>query len=98
MTELWEVLVPTIRKNGKPYHTRFHKLWDAKVKEITGGLTIMPVVKGYWKDTPQERMIPVRIACTREQMNVIGPMTREFYEQEEVLAYKISTEVVFYGG
>lgn len=97
MTQLWEILVPTIHPaTGKPIRTRYHRVWDTKVKAITGGLTIMPVAKGYWKDTPQERMIPVRIVGTREQMNEIGPMTCRYYGQEEVLAYKVSTEVVFY--
>jgi len=47
VTELWEVLVPTVRRvGGRPYRTRFHRVWDAKVRALTGGLTILTPVKG----------------------------------------------------
>ena len=42
----------------------------------------------------QERMIPVRIACTRPQIEKIVDMTMEYYEQLAVLAYKLSDEVI----
>jgi hypothetical protein len=48
--ELWEVLVPTETGDGrggkKPIHTRYHKVWDAKVRAITGGLTVLTPAKG----------------------------------------------------
>ena len=94
---LWEILVPTMRNDGRPIRTRFHKVWDTKVREISGGLTIMPVAKGQWlfKDELfQERMIPVRIIATRIQMDVIIDMTLNYYEQLAVLAYKVSEEVI----
>lgn len=95
---MWEVLVPTIRNDGRPIKTRFHRVWDSKVRAITGGLTILPVNKGQWvSPTGQlflERMIPVRIACTRDQIFAIIDMTIVYYEQEAVLAYLISEEVI----
>jgi hypothetical protein len=96
--QLWEILVPTLHQNGNPIRTRFHRVWDAKVYEITGGLTILTPAKGKW--VPQaggvieERMIPVRIACTREQIEKIVDMTIEYYDQQAVLAYRISEEVI----
>ena len=48
MKGMWEILVPTKSNAGKPYRTRYHRVWDAKVREISGGLTVMPVVKGQW--------------------------------------------------
>jgi hypothetical protein len=95
VTELWEFLVPTVRSNGKPYHTRYHRLWDAKVRAITGGLTIMGVAKGSWISPDgtlfSERMIPVRIACTKEQAELIGRLTLEHYpDQEAVMGFRIS--------
>jgi len=95
--ELWEILVPTVRNDGRPFHLRYHKIWDNKVREITHGLTIMPVTKGQWIDkgnTFVERMIPVRIACTREQIEQIIDFTIKYYEQIAVMAYKISEEVI----
>lgn len=46
MKGMWEILVPTKSNEGKPFRTRYHRVWDAKVREISGGLTILPVVKG----------------------------------------------------
>lgn len=96
--QLWEILVPTIRADGKPIRTRFHRVWDKKVREITKGLTIMPPSKGQWVSPSgklfTERMIPVRIACTRDQMDQIIDMTAAYYEQEAVMAFLISNEVL----
>lgn len=95
---MWELLVPTVRPSGKPFKTRFHKVWDKKVRQISKGLTIMPVSKGQWISPKDElfveRMIPVRIACTKVQIELIMGMTLVYYEQEAVLCYKISDEVL----
>lgn len=97
-TLMWEVLVPTVRNDGRYIKTRFHRVWDAKVRAITGGLTILPVNKGQWVSPAGElfieRMIPVRIACTRAQIEDIINMTLSYYEQHAVLAYVVSEEVI----
>jgi hypothetical protein len=96
--EMWEILVPTIRIDGRPIKKRFHKVWDDKVIEITGGLTVLTPAKGAWLcpegNLFEERMIPVRIACTRNQIEKIVSMTLEYYEQKAVLAYRVSDEVI----
>jgi hypothetical protein len=94
---LFEILVPTQRNNGRPIRTRCHRAWDARVRTITGGLTILAPTKGQWV-SPQgelfsERMIPVRIACTEEQIERIADMTARFYEQKAVLFYMVSDHV-----
>lgn len=98
MKGMWEILVPCKRNDGRPIHTRFHRVWDAKVREISGGLTILPVVKGQWLNGAvlyhNERMIPVRIIATREEIEKIIDMTLVYYDQEAVLAYKVADEVV----
>ncbi len=95
---VWEILVPTVMPNGRPIRTRRHRVWDAQVRQITGGLTIMPPVRGQWispeDELYQERMIPVRIACTRVQMDTIADMTAKFYSQLAIMYYHISSEVV----
>ena len=95
---MWEVLVPTVRNDGRYIKTRFHRVWDSKVRAITGGLTILPVNRGQWVSPSRklflERMIPVRIACKRSQLEEILNMTLKYYEQEAVLAYKVSEEVI----
>lgn len=98
--ELWEVLVPTVRNDGRPIRTRFHRVWDSKVREITGGLTIMAVARGQWVSDDGElfveRMIPVRIACTRDQIEQIVDVTLEYYDQIAVLAYRVADQVILH--
>lgn len=102
MKFLWEIMVPTISNDGKPFRTRYHRVWDKKVREIANGLTIMHPVRGQWisstGDLHSERNIPVRIACTREQIIQIMKLTKSYYFQEEVMAYKVSEEVIFLSG
>ena len=94
---IWEILVPTMTPKGRPIRTRQHRVWDEKVRTITGGLTVMPPVRGQWVSPDDklflERMIPVRIACTREQITEIAIMTMQFYDQQAVMYYRISSEV-----
>lgn len=97
-TFLWEILVPTQRNDGRPIRTRFHRVWDDKVRKITGGLTILAPARGQWVAPDgvlfKERMIPVRIACTRAQIEAIIDITLKYYEQLAVLAYRVSDEVI----
>lgn len=98
---LWELLVPTTRNDGRPIHTRFHRVWDNKVKDISGGLTILHPTIGYWVNegqTQKERMIPVRIMCSIEQFREILKITLKYYEQKSIIWYRLSTEVGFYNG
>jgi hypothetical protein len=96
--QLWEVLVPTVRrKTGKPYHTRFHQIWDKKVEEISGGMTLNVPAKGRWihkGERIEERMIPVRILCTPEEIDAIVNFTLVYYDQLAVMAYRISDKVI----
>lgn len=97
MINLWEILVPTVM-DDKPIRTRFHRVWDSKVRAISNGLTILTPVKGQWISTNGnlfiERMIPVRIACTLSQIGEIASLTAKYYKQEAVMYYRISDFVV----
>lgn len=110
---LWEILVPTKinRKNPNtgqkelwPVTRKYHKVWDAQVREISGGLTIFTPAKGHWinpkKEIFVERMIPVRIYCSFEEIENIADFTAKYYNQEAVMFYKISDAVTIkhYGG
>jgi len=101
MINLWEILVPTVRRKDpdRYYRKRYHKVWDAKVREIAGGLTVLKPVHGEWispgGELFAERMIPVRICCTAEQMELIASMTMHYYDQICCLYYRISDYVVF---
>jgi hypothetical protein len=98
---MWEILVPTERRlePGKYYTTRFHRVWDGKVRKITGGLTVMAPARGQWVNPVtgelfKERMIPVRIIATREEIEEVVDLTLKYYNQLAVLCYKISDEVI----
>ncbi len=97
---LWEILVPTtFGDNQKPVRTKHHKQWDEKVREISGGLTILKPAKGQWVDKSsnklyEERIIPVRVACTRQDIEKIIDFTIRHYRQIAVMCYKISDEVI----
>lgn len=97
--ELWEVLVPTISNEGKVFRTRYHRVWDRKVYEITGGISILPPLKGKWLNNSklyEERNIPVRIACTELQLMEILKFTKIYYDQIAIMAYRISDKVIIY--
>jgi hypothetical protein len=97
MSSLFEILVPTIRSNGKPIRTRCHKAWDSKVRDIAGGLTIMSPVKGEWVyegDVYRERVIPVRIMCNSEQISQIVKFSLSHYDQLAIMYYEITNNVI----
>ena len=97
MKEMWEILVPASKGKDK-FSYNFHKEWDEKVTKISGGLTVMKAAKGEWISPSgklhKDRMIPIRISCTRKDINKIIDITLEHYDQEAVLAYRIATEVI----
>lgn len=96
-TPMWEILVPTVSNAGRPFTVRHHRQWDRMVKELAGGMTLVQPVRGSWIDGDAEyteRMIPVRIMCTREQIVEICKETAHFYDQLAVLATLVATETV----
>lgn len=94
----WEILVPAYSNNGKKYSVNYHHSWDRDVRKYTGGMTILRSAKGHWTNSKGktfiERMIPVRIYCTKSQIEKIIDLTLEHYNQEAVMAYEISQNVI----
>lgn len=95
--KLWEVLVPgSYRKNRFSYE--HHKKWDDYVKSKSNGLTIFKGAKGEWLNEDGilfvDKVIPVRIACTKEEIEEIIKFTICHYEQEAVFAYEVSNNVI----
>lgn len=84
--------------NHKPVRLKHHQEWDKRVRSITGGLTIYTPSKGQWISPSGElfieRMIPVRIACSRKELEKIMDITLQHYNQEAVMAYLVSEEVI----
>ncbi len=94
---LWEILVPTHFNNHKKISLYHHKKWDTFVENLTGGLTIQKTSKGIWRNenrkTFEESMIPVKVACSKKEMNEIVNFTAKHYGQEAVLFYLVSPNV-----
>lgn len=94
---LWEILVPKVSNDGKLYTVEHHQQWDAQVRDLAGGITILKTAKGQWKNPNgqlfRDEMIPVRIYCTEQHIDDIIQKTITHYDQEAVLAYEISTNV-----
>jgi hypothetical protein len=59
------------------------------------------MTKGHWVDASGEhiieKMIPVRIACTEAEIVRIADLTCQHYDQDVVMYYKVSDNVVFRG-
>lgn len=95
--QIWEILVPYSNNKGEKFVMKHHKEWDAFVKKLTGGITILRTSKGEWISPSgqlyAERMIPCRIMCTEDQIDKIVDFTIDHYKQEAVIWYKISDEV-----
>lgn len=96
--KLWEILVPYVM-DGKMVPVFYHQKWDKKVIKITQGLTFATDnPQGKWLDKngqiSGEKMIPVRIACTEDQIKQIMELTLEHYEQEAIFVTLISKKVL----
>lgn len=95
--QMWEILVPASNKIQE-FSFEHHKAWDEFVIAISGGITVMRTAKGEWVSPDNERfkdrMIPVRIKCSRKQIKRIIEFTIKHYDQQAVLAYKISSDVI----
>ena len=97
MKKMFTILVPTQHNDGRPIRTRFHRVWDEKVRAITGGLTIQPPNKGQWVapdgQLHDERMIPVMFVATDTECDQIMKLTLDYYEQLAVLCWCVSQDV-----
>lgn len=95
--KLWEILVPTAYKGVGPIRRKHHKKWDRAVSKIAGGLTLFKPKKGCWLSDSKlfkEKMIPVRIAATRNEIEKIAKFTSKHYHQKAVMFYLVSEVVV----
>lgn len=96
--ELWEILVPCQRNNGRPFSTKHHREWDKRVRALSKGLTIMTPAKGQWISAEgklyEDRVIPVRIACGEKTIRRVMDITAQHYDQKAVMAYRVSDLVI----
>jgi len=94
---LWEILVPAHSNEGLEFSLEHHRAWDDKVRNISGGLTILRTAKGQWIDPPgglfYDKMIPVRVYCDEAEIDEIIKFTLSHYDQKAVMAYQVSSYV-----
>lgn len=98
--QMWEILVPASDGKGTLLLVNHHRLWDEKVRNLTGGgMTISAPAKGEWVDGKEgsailrEPMIPVRLLTDKVTIDRIAIMTMEHYHQKAVLYYMVSDTV-----
>lgn len=92
---VWEIFVPTMI-GDKPVRARYHRVWDEKVRKLTQGLTVYHPAKGQWVEDGEvfkERMIPVRVACTKSLIETIADFTITYYKQKAVMYYLVTDKV-----
>jgi hypothetical protein len=98
MKKLYEILVPASNNKDLQFSYEHHKKWDDFVINVAKGVTILKTGKGQWVSPTgqlyKDRVIPCRIACTREEIDKIIDFTIQHYQQEAVMAYCISEEVI----
>lgn len=97
---LYEILVPTrFEDTAKPVSLAHHKQWDKVVLESAGGMTIIrSTAIGRWINDSklyEDRVIPVRIACSKRSIEDIAAFTKLHYRQLSVMYYKLSDEVCY---
>jgi hypothetical protein len=91
---LYEILIPGINNEGKEIPESYHHGWDEWVTKKIGGLTILNHnYKGKWQNSV-ERIIPVRVACEEPQLQEILKFSLTYYDQEAMMAYEISDNVI----
>ncbi|HEY5587858.1 MAG TPA: hypothetical protein VIK86_02765 [Candidatus Paceibacterota bacterium] len=96
-SKLWQILVPAYKNDGQEIEIEHHKKWDVFVQKLTNGLTIQKTSRGIWLNQNEikyeEKMIPVKISCSKAQIKKISNFTAKHYEQEAVMFYLVSKEV-----
>lgn len=97
MKNLYQILVPTMDRFGDEIHVDKHRDWDAYVRNLAGGLTVLKPSKGQWVSPDgilfHEKMIPVLIFCEEENIDKIADYTAGFYSQEAVMYWLVSDTV-----
>lgn len=96
---LYQIFVPVADNDGNDFPIEHHKAWDNRVKSISGGLTINKRSRGIWQSQMtgkifEEKMIPVSIFCSSDEIKRIILMTLNHYDQQAIMCYKISDTVM----
>lgn len=98
MTTLFEILIPVASNEGIAFDKDHNEKWADMVLKLAGGLTIFGPVDGYWRSPSgevfKEQMMPVRIACSQEQIEQIADFSASHYKQQAIMYSLVSTNVI----
>lgn len=105
----YEIQIPVKPNNSSEFifHTDeagkftdlFHADFFYQVLSRTNGYSILPEVEGVWQPELgricREKMIPVRIACTSEQIAEIAEFAKSHYDQEAIFVLELGEAKFF---
>jgi len=96
---LWEIMIPKNIDKHTIFHVSSHRQWNKYVEELTGGMVFFSNLDRRWisstKTSPYfDNKIPVRIFCSKEQMDKIIDFTMQHYDQKHVIAYELSNNII----
>lgn len=97
--DLWEILVPVSNNEKIPFSNDHHEAFRRILRQLPGnnGTTSRPAGDGQWVDGDtgelcSEQMIPIRFRACRADADRMAAHARKFYDQREVMAYRIAAE------
>jgi len=96
---LWEIMIPKNIDKHTIFHVSCHREWSNYVENITNGMVFFSSLDRRWispKETSPyfDNKIPVRIFCNKEQIKKIISFTMKHYDQNHVIAYKLSDSII----
>ena len=97
LLDLWEILVPVASNEGVQFSEDHHASFRRILRGLPGnnGTTTRPAGDGDWEDKQTggfyaEKTIPIRFRACRADAERMAAHARKFYDQIEVMAYKIA--------
>ncbi len=86
-------------KDGTIFNKAHHGTFIRKVLTVAGGYSWLPEIDGAWVNSHcevvKEKMIPIRVACTDENIKEIASFAKQHYEQEAIFVLEIGTARFF---
>lgn len=92
----FDVILKTCENNfdrGWLFTAKHHRIFYKFILNLSKGYSVLSELEGVWQNEKgtiyQEKMIPVRIACTDEQIKEIAEFAKTHYEQEAIFVLEL---------